>query len=498
MTSEKRSFTRQTILLRGGWLAAWDGERHRVIDRGEVAFQGDEVVYAGERFEGTADEVIDRPEWFICPGFINLHAHVGVETMGPFVDVSPDDRFALSREAAESLPLNLAPSLSPEQQQLSAEFHLVQTVRTGTTTIVDAAGSGTVWFLGNPPADVELLAETIGRIGSRAYLSLSYRSARRWEDSNGTDGWHWDDQMALEGLAQAVEFATSYRGRHDQRIQTLLTPHQADNCSPELLAATLEAARANDLLIEIHAAEYPFGADLVRERYGDTQVGYLAGQGFLGPDIILGHCMLVSGHPEVELFRDDPDRDLHLIAEAGSSVAHSPWVLARKGQALHSLPRYLDHGITVGIGCDLWPADIIREMRLAWLMGKATSRDALRPTCAEVFHAATAGSADALQRPDLGRIQPGSQADIVCVDLSGYHYGPVLDPIRSLVTLGDGRDVDTVYVAGQPIVNSGRVLHADEERLRRSAPNILGQLHQVASDRDPFGRTAESILHRDY
>ena len=484
----------QTTLLRGGWLAAWDGERHRVVERGEVAFRGDGIVYAGERYGGEADEIIDRPEWFICPGFINLHAHVGIETMGPFVDVPPDNRFALSREAAESLPLNLAQSLSPEQQQMSAEFHLVQSVRTGTTTIVDAAGSGTVWFLGNPPGDVHMLAETVGRVGSRAYLSMSYRSARRWEDVDGSDGWHWDDEMGLDGLAQAVDFATSYRGQHDGRIQTLLTPHQADNCSPELLAATLEAARANDILIEIHAAEYPFGATLVRDRYGETQVGYLASQGFLGPDIILGHCMLVSGHPDVELFRDDPDRDLRLIADAGSSVAHSPWVFARKGQALHSLPRYLDNGITVGIGCDLWPADIIREMRLAWLMGKATSHDALRPTCAEVFHAATVGSADALQRPDLGRLAAGALADIVCVDMSGYHFGPVLDPIRSLVTLGDGRDVDAVYVAGERIVADSRVVNADEERLKAAAPEILARLHQVASQRDPRGRTAHSIL----
>ncbi len=494
MTPKEHSTAPHITLIRGGWLAAWDGERHQVVERGEVVFRGGEIIYAGDRYEGEVDEVLDRPEWFICPGFINLHAHVGVEVMGPFVDLSPEQRFALSREAAETLPLNLAESLSSEQQQLSAEFHLVQSIRTGTTTIVDAAGSGTVWFLGNPPGDVEMLAETVGRVGSRAYLSLSYRSARRWEDADGSDGWHWDDEMGMDGLAQAVEFATSYRGRHDGRIQTLLTPHQADNCSPELLAATLEAARANDILIEIHAAEYPFGATLVRERYGETQVGYLASQGFLGPDIILGHCMLVSGHPEVELSRDDPDRDLRLIGEAGSSVAHSPWVLARKGQALHSLPRYRDHGITVGIGCDLWPADIIREMRLAWLMGKATSRDALRPTCAEVFHAATVGSADALQRPDLGRLAPGAQADIVCVDLSGYHFGPVLDPIRSLVTLGDGRDVDAVYVAGERIVENGRVLNADEKRLKAAAPEILDQLHRIASERDPQGQTAQSIL----
>ena len=41
------------------------------------------------RFAGRADSVIDRPDWFICPGFINLHGHIGVEVMAAMVDHLP-------------------------------------------------------------------------------------------------------------------------------------------------------------------------------------------------------------------------------------------------------------------------------------------------------------------------------------------------------------------------------------------------------------------------
>jgi cytosine/adenosine deaminase-related metal-dependent hydrolase len=166
----------------------------------------------------------------------------------------------------------------------------------------------------------------------------------------------------------------------------------------------------------------------------------------------------------------------------------------RGGVALHTLPRYLDHGINVGIGCDMWPVDIIEEMRLAWFMGKHTNQTAERPTCMEVFTAATVGSANAIRRDDLGRLAPGARADIVCVDLSRYHYGPVLDPVRSLVAFGKGQDVDTIFVDGRMIVEGGRVLNADEEKLRAAAPGILRNLHKAASERDPTGRTTESIL----
>ena len=481
----------ETTLLRGGWAAVWDGRRHQIVERGEVAMRGDRILFAGHRFGGRADRVIDRPGWFICPGFINLHGHVGVEVMAAMVDTSRDARLAPSREFSERAPATLEPSLTPEQQRLSAEFSRVQMLRGGATTIVDAGGSGPIWWLGNPPHDEERLVDTVGRVGCRAYLSLAHRSGRSYQNPDLSRDWHWDEEMGMALLRQALRFAERHRGKFDGRVQAMLNPHAVDNCSPALLAATLAEARAADLRIQIHTAQYAHEVALIRERYGDTPVGHLHNLGFLGPDIILGHCIYLTGHPNIG---GDPDRDLKLIADAGSSVAHSPLPFARIGEALYTLPRYLDHGITVGIGCDIWPADILAEMRLAWFLGKHTNRTAERPTAMEVFTAATAGSADALGRSDLGRLAEGALADIVCVDISRYHFGPVLDPVRALITCGTGQDVDMVYVNGVSVVAGGRALNADEDALRAAAPGILRRLLRAASERDPPGRTADSIL----
>ena len=492
MTDGRPTDTGATTLLRGGWAVVWDGRRHQIVARGEVAMRGDRILYAGRRFDGRADGVIDRPGWFICPGFINLHGHIGVELMAAMVDIPRDDRFAPSLEFSQRAPVTLEPSLTPEEQRLSGEFSLVQMLRCGATTIVDAGGSGPIWWLGNPPDDEEFLVETVGRVGCRAYLSLAHRSGRSYQNPDRSRDWHWDEGMGMALLRQALRFAERHRGKHDGRVQVMLNPHAVDNCSPALLQATLAEARAADLLIQIHTAQYAYEVTLIRERYGDTPVGHLHNLGFLGPDIILGHCIFITGHPDVG---GDPDRDLRLIADAGSSVAHSPLPFARTGEALYTLPRYLDHGITVGIGCDIWPADIIAEMRLAWFLGKHTNRTAERPTAMEVFTAATVGSADALGRSDLGRLAEGALADVVCVDLSRYHFGPVLDPVRALITCGTGQDVDAVFVGGEPVVLEGQVLNADEDALRAAAPGILQSMLRAASERDPLGRTAESVLH---
>jgi cytosine/adenosine deaminase-related metal-dependent hydrolase len=479
-------------LLRGGWIAAWDGATHRVVQGGEVAFEDETILYAGPRFEGEADRIIENRDWLICPGFINLHGHVGVDPMVPFVDIPRSEQFAPGPEFAQNAPLEMWPTLTEEEQRTSAEFCLVQMVRTGTTTVVDAHGYGAIWWLGNPPTDEAALAEVVGRVGSRAYLALGFRSARSYSDAEGNPLQHWDEPMGVAGLEEGLRFALAYRDAFDGRVQAILTPHAVEKFTPDLLRRTIREARAVDLRVQIHTAQSTNEVELVMERHGDSPVGLLHSLGFLGPDVILGHCVFISDHPAVG---GKSDRDLRLIAESGASVAHAPLAFARRdAEALHSLPRYLDYGINVGIGCDIWPADIISEMRMAWLIGKQVHGDVDRPTCREVFDAATRGSADALGRSDLGRLSPGTRADLVCVDMSAYHFGPVLDPIRSLISLGTGQDVDEVYVDGKRIVSGGQVLNVDEDALKAAAPHILSKLHQAAAERDPAGRTAESIL----
>jgi len=479
-------------LMRGGWVAVWDGTTHQIVKDGEVAFEDGAILYAGSHFDGCVDRVVENRDWFICPGFINLHGHVGVDPMVPFVDVPRAGQFAPGPEFVRKAPLQMWSTLSEEEQEASAEFCLVQMVRTGTTTVVDAHGYGAIWWLGNPPTDEAALAEVVGRVGSRAYLALGFRSARSYQDAHGEARQHWDEEMGVLGLEEGLRFALAHRDTFGGRVQTILTPHAVEKFTPDLLRKTIREAREVGLLVQIHTAQSRSEVELVVERHGDSPVGLLHSLGFLGPDVILGHCVYVSDHPSID---GGTDRDLRLIAESGASVAHAPLAFARRdAEALHSLPRYLDYGINVGIGCDVWPADIISEMRLAWLLGKQVHGSVERPTCQEVFDAATRGSADALGRTDLGRLEAGAKADVVCVDMSAYHFGPVLDPIRALVSLGTGQDVDVVYVDGKEIVSDGRVINADEEKLKAAAPGILTKLHRAASERDPVGRTAESIL----
>jgi hypothetical protein len=71
------------------------------------------------------------------------------------------------------------------------------------------------------------------------------------------------------------------------------------------------------------------------------------------------------------------------------------------------------------------------------------------------------GGADALRRPDLGRLEPGAKADIAVIDLARTLRVP--DPIQSLMAGPTGRDVRTVFIDGRLVMDEGRIPGFDED-----------------------------------
>ncbi|HZL06176.1 MAG TPA: amidohydrolase family protein, partial [Coriobacteriia bacterium] len=135
------------------------------------------------------------------------------------------------------------------------------------------------------------------------------------------------------------------------------------------------------------------------------------------------------------------------------------------GAHLESLRRFIDAGVNVTMGTDLPPADMVGEMRLAMLMSRVADRDFLSGDPRDVFDAATVNAAYALNRSDLGRLAPGSKADVAVFDLRQMSVGAVHDPIRSLVEDGSGCFATHVMVDGKMVVEDGRFITIDEAEI---------------------------------
>ena len=104
-------------------------------------------------------------------------------------------------------------------------------------------------------------------------------------------------------------------------------------------------------------------------------------------------------------------------------------------------------------------------------------------------------------RDDLGRLAPGALADIILIDLTGggtLRYGPVRDPIRSVVECGVGDDVDTVIVDGKVCMENRIIPGVDFAKLREDAQTAGEQVWDTLAEWDPLGRSAEQASPWSY
>jgi cytosine/adenosine deaminase-related metal-dependent hydrolase len=284
--------------------------------------------------------------------------------------------------------------MSEEEAEVGAMLNVLELLSGGCTTLVE---------VGAPAVLVKHLAAQVERFGVRAYLGPGYRSASHYRDATGVVQYDWHEAAGQQGLEAACRFISDYRGKAAGRLHGMLYPLQVDTCSRELLQATSTAATELGVPVQIHTAQNLMELHQVLRQYGCTPVELLAETGLLGPGTTLGHCIMVSGHPQAHY----PDgHDLDLIATAHANVAHCPVSLGRRGMHLHHLSGYLGHGINVGLGTDIHPFDLIREMRAAGLICKVAAESPNAGTAREAFNAATLGGATALGRQDLGRLCP--------------------------------------------------------------------------------------------
>jgi 5-methylthioadenosine/S-adenosylhomocysteine deaminase len=446
-------------LIRARWVVGHQNGEHRLIENGVIVTRGDRIVHVGTAWDGQPDETIDAPNCLAIPGLISTHAHVAAQVTDRLV-LDGGRRDFLRSGFLNCAPRKLSggPSLgSFEDADASIAYAFAALLRHGVTTIVEGGNTGNVG---------EIMLRYAGASGARLYYSPAFATGEYLYEDDGRLVVHRDEKAGFEGLESAVRFIEEHDGAFDGRYHGMLNPDEFYLSTPELLRRTRTEADRLGVGITLHFCEQLFEFHETLRLTGHTPVQMLNDIGFLQPDVLLGHCIYIAGHPMVAYPWDD---DIGLIAASGATVAHAPLALARRGVSLSTFDRYRKAGVNIGIGTDSYPYDVIAEMRMASLAGKIIGMDNEAATSRDVFNAATLGGAKALGRDDLGRLSPGAKADVVLVDFDDVAIGPVWDPIRSLVMCASGSHVRTVLVDGKIIVDEGRVLFADEHELMRKA-----------------------------
>jgi 5-methylthioadenosine/S-adenosylhomocysteine deaminase len=484
-------------LIKGGWVVGHEGQGHTLIPSGQIAFEGDKILYVGRQYEGHADRVIDAQGMLVSPGFIDTHVHAGYQASHRLIsDRGRPDFFGQPFLEFNTPRKGTAVGGDPryftaEERRLFADdpwasFTVVELLRNGITTFVE---------MGAPVPMQEALAAVVSDVGTRAYLGAGY----------DIGGWVGVDDGRLERVVneeygrttfeQAIRFSKAIDKTADGRVRAILAPKRVETCSIEQLEATARLARELDLPVCIHAAYNVHEFYDVVRRHQLTPIQLLEKVGLLslGPRLNIGHGNFVAEHPRLAY---SGGQDIPLMGRYRCTVSHCCVNLVRRARYLDSWAKYKEAGVNMALGTDTYPRDMMMQMRTASYFGKVLARDLQSASAGEMFHGATVAGADALGRGDLGRLKPGAQADIILIDMGhGDHlrYGPIRDPIKSVVECGIGDDVDTAIVAGKILMRHRRIEGVSYDRLRGAAQQMAEHIWNSWQQWDMKGRTAEEM-----
>ena len=464
-----------TCIRNADWVVAWDGARHVYLQGADVAFSGGALTFVGRGYTGPADETIDGRGRMVMPGLVDVHSHPmheasyrGIREEHGLPEMYMSGLFERSQAYA----------LDPEGRIACAEAAYCELLLSGVTSLADLSGIVPGW--------VELAA----RSGLRIVLAPSFASARWVVRRSHLLEYEWNEDAGRRGLDDALKLVDSLATHPSGRLSGMISPAQIDTCTEDLLRDCVAAARERGLPFTVHTAQAVNEFYEMVRRHGITPVQWMHGLGLSGPGTVLAHAIFVDEHSWLHW---GTRKDVAILADTGTSVAHCPTPFARYGQLLESFGKYRRAGITLGIGTDTIPQNFLEEMRWATVLGRVAAEDIRSFEMADVFHAATVGGAKILMKDDIGRLAPGAKADFVLVDLDNPWMKPARDPLRSLVFHAADRAVRDVYIDGRRVVGDGRVLTLDHAGALERLTEAQRRMEAAVPEHDGRGRTSAEI-----
>ncbi|MDQ4504002.1 chlorohydrolase family protein [Sinomonas sp. ASV322] len=470
-------------------LAHRDG-RHIVVDHGTVVHEDGVVVYAGPTAGAPAAESHrDLGDALIMPGLIDLDALSDIDHL--ILDSWAGGELSRGHLWSEDyFRTRRADVFTPEERQDIRHYALIQLALHGVTSFMPIASEiHSSWA--ESFDELTGMAETSRQIGLRAFLGPAYRSGVNVALDDGTVGVLFDEDLGREGLKDAVRFLDFAEQLGDPLVSGVLLPCRIETLTRELLDETARISRERDVLVRLHSLQGLSERALVIERHGMTPLELLDDAGLLGERLLIPHALFLDRNSRVH----GEDRgDLARLAASGASMVHCPLTSMRYGEALESFPAYVEAGVSIALGTDSFPPDLIRGIDVGWHLAKIVERQRDAVRLSDYVDAATLGGARALRRPDLGRLSPGAQADFVAFGLGDLRDGVHEDPVRTLVLNGTARQCVLSVVAGRTVVEDGGLPGEDLSWWRRRGQELFDKMRSAYSERDERRRGVDELF----
>lgn len=393
---------------------------------------------------------LSRPDHLLIPGLVNCHTHAAM---------------TLLRGLADDLPLMewLKDHVWPaESRWVSADF-----VRDGTElAAMEMIASGTTCF-----QDMyffpDAAAASATHTGIRATISMivvGFPSA-----------WAATPAEYLEkGLALRDEL------KSDPLLRFSFGPHAPYTVDDESFSQIRTLSDELGLPVHMHVHETAGEVQDSVDKSGRRPFERLDELGLVGPNLVAVHMTQTN---EAEIDR---------LATQRSSVVHCAESNLKLASGFCPVHQLLQAGVNVALGTDGAASnndlDMIGEMRSAALLAKGVAGDASAMPADTALRMATLNGARALGLDgEIGSLEPGKSADMVCIDLGGLATQPVYDPVSQLVYAATRDQVSDVWVAGRALYQDHRFTRLEPERIIQKA----AEWGRRIQDQDS-GRAAEA------
>ncbi|KUF11972.1 amidohydrolase family protein [Pseudoponticoccus marisrubri] len=438
-----------------GWTGDADGTRLS----GAIRIADGLIVETGALTPRPGEEVLDASGCVVAPGLVNTHHHL-FQSVLKGVPAGMD--VALDRWLAE-VPYRYWPRLDEEALRVSARIGLAELALSGATTVCDHHYVYSDRYDYDPS---QVLVEEAARMGLRFVLARGGMTRGRAFDGADMPPPPVESLGTfLDGLRDAASRWHDPSNRAMTRVACAPTTPNF-NFTPGELVEIAQEARHLGLRLHAHLSENTGYAAQTLKAFGQRPVPWLAGQGWLGPDVWFAHLV------------DLDAAEIALLAESGTGMAHCPQANARLGSGIAPAPTLHAGGAPVSLAVDGAGANEAADMggalyaafTLHRARGGVGAVDA-----ATVLHWATMGGARVLGLPGLGRIAPGMAADLVLFDLSAPRHLGLHDPALAPVITG-AAPVRHSLVAGRPVVRDGQIPGLDLSALGRDAARVTARL----------------------
>jgi len=433
------------LLVLGGDLVTMSADR-RVVRDGALAVSEGEISWVGPASEANRrfrpSRVLDASGRILLPGLVDTHFHTGQQLLrGKITELARKRQLKLPIWRNYLIPFESV--LTEEDMYLSSQIAYANLLRVGTTCFTDAGG---------PHPDQ--MARAALELGIRALVAQS-----TMDMGEGLPGaMRFTTQEAIDrNLALIKTWGVS---AIDRRVGAWLSLRQLLVCSRELWETFADLADETGSRVDIHLAEGTYEVEYAAEHWGRRPADYLEHIGFLGPRVHAAHSILLSAD------------EIDLYAERQVSAAHCP--LGNFIIGPPKVPEMHRRGVRIGLGTDgasTGSLDLFEAIRVSFVALQSNfgtpwhDRSAL--SLEDLLQMATLGGAQALGMGEhIGSLEVGKRADLVIANPRHWDMQPVYDPMFTAARGITGRDVETVVVDGNVVVENGVVSTVDEADLR--------------------------------